>query len=572
MTRSEASAQPARTAAGTPPPTAAADGRWPDAELALLRASAADAERAAAATRCDAAAAVQALRRFRGRRAIRVANRLHRAARPLARLRSAAGERQASGPVRPPRPQAGTPDPAQFRRHFLQALDQPGGPGVVIASGGGPGSPGANAVADPSGAEHPAAGAAARLASDAGWRIVPDADAAIRLVDRPAGWAVGGPRGPVLVALVDHAADWLECAWLNEADLIIVPDAASAAVLRQWLAVVPQVAASGQALRGALRRWAEGYRIGIAIGIPSWEVAPVWGDLHFARDLQRQFERAGFATRIHLLPEWSDAAAARDDVAIHLFGLSEREPLPGQRTILWVISHPERVSPRLLGRADRVYVASDRAAARFASATAAPVTALHQATEPERFRPDRTGPAHEVLFVGNTRGVRRTIIEWLVPTTMDLAIYGRGWTRQIGPSPHIRDEHVPNDQVPGWYASAAVVLNDHWPDMREHGFLSNRLYDALAAGAFVVSDAVPGVEDEFDGGVVTVASGGELRATLQAALADPGWRRRIAERGRRAVLERHTFAARVATILADLGDDHGAALRPSRAEPDDDGS
>jgi len=567
MTTTDGSSQPA------PARAPSRDDGWPEVEVALLRASAADVERGAANAKRDAAAAVQALQRFRGRRAIRVADRLHRAARPLAVARRSAGGRDATGPVQPPRPQPDTPDPAEFRRRFLHALDQPGGPGVVIESAaerepaaGRVASRGSDA-AQPATTVQPAT--AARLAADAGWRIVPAADAAVRLIDRSDGWSVGRPRGPVLVALVDNAADWLDCAWLSEADLVVVPDAATAAALRERFAVAPQLAGSGEGLRAALRRWTEGYRIGIAIGIPSWEVAPTWGDLHFARDLQRQLERAGYATRIHILPEWADAAAARDDAAIHLFGLSVREPLPGQRTILWVISHPERVTPSLLARADRVYVASDRAVERFASLTAAPVTALHQATEPERFRPDRSGPAHDVLFVGNTRGVRRTMIEWLVPTKMDLAIYGRGWARQIGASPHIRGEHIPNDQVHRWYASAAVVLNDHWPDMREHGFLSNRLYDALAAGAFVVSDAVPGVEEEFDGGVVTADSGGKLRATIHAALGDPAWRRRIAERGRRAVLARHTFAVRAGSILHDLAGDLGDAPQRSRDVGDD---
>ena len=33
-----------------------------------------------------------------------------------------------------------------------------------------------------------------------------------------------------------------------------------------------------------------------------------------------------------------------------------------------------------------------------------------------------------------------------------------------------------------------MVLNDHWEDMRAEGFLSNRLFDAVASGARVVTD------------------------------------------------------------------------------------
>ena len=130
---------------------------------------------------------------------------------------------------------------------------------------------------------------------------------------------------------------------------------------------------------------------------------------------------------------------------------------------------------------------------------------LHQATDPERFHPATGGPAHELLMVANTRGVRRSIIEDLTPTVHDLAIYGKGWTPDFVDPVHVRDERIPNRDLHRYYSAAGIVLNDHWPDMRSAGFLSNRLYDALASGAFVVSDAARGIEDEFDGAVVTYA-------------------------------------------------------------------
>ena len=44
------------------------------------------------------------------------------------------------------------------------------------------------------------------------------------------------------------------------------------------------------------------------------------------------------------------------------------------------------------------------------------------------------------------------------------------------------------------------MLADHWDDMREHGFISNRIYDALACGAVVVSDDVAGLDGRFGRG------------------------------------------------------------------------
>ena len=95
------------------------------------------------------------------------------------------------------------------------------------------------------------------------------------------------------------------------------------------------------------------------------------------------------------------------------------------------------------------------------------------------------------------------------------------------------------------------MLNDHWDDMRAEGFISNRLYDALACGAFVISDHIDGIEAEFDDAVVTYESPAELEALIDRYLADPDERRRRGDRGRAAVLERHTFDARARTPDGD---------------------
>jgi spore maturation protein CgeB len=111
---------------------------------------------------------------------------------------------------------------------------------------------------------------------------------------------------------------------------------------------------------------------------------------------------------------------------------------------------------------------------------------------------------------------------------------------------------VANDELRRYYSSADVVLNDHWADMRAFGIISNRVYDALACGALVVSDRVPGIEEEFDGAVATYGTPEELHALLARYLADPAARAEAGARGRAAVLERHTFALRVDRIVEEL--------------------
>jgi spore maturation protein CgeB len=182
-----------------------------------------------------------------------------------------------------------------------------------------------------------------------------------------------------------------------------------------------------------------------------------------------------------------------------------------------------------------------------------PVRSLHQATVPRRFAPGATGPHHELLFVANSRGVRRHIIDDLLPIDHELAVYGKAWTPERLDQQYVAGEHIPNDQLGAYYASADIVLNDHWPDMQREGFLSNRLYDASAAGAFVITDDADGLEAEFDGGVVAYDDAADLHRLIDRFLADPAARAEHAARARAAVLARHTFEHRVSELFEHIG-------------------
>ena len=318
---------------------------------------------------------------------------------------------------------------------------------------------------------------------------------------------------------------------------------------------------SAGAIREALVRWTTATRYGIRIGVPSWDDIQRWGDYHFARGLQRSLERAGHPTRLHFLPDWGSIADAREDVAIHLFGLKEAPTRRSQVNLLWQISHPDLASPAIYERYDHVFVASDSFAARMAGRVAVPVSPLHQATDPERFRPEPGGPPHELLFVANSRKVHRRIVDDLAGTTHDLAIYGGNWTPDLVDPRYVKGEGVPNAALARYYSAAAIVLNDHWDDMLAEGFISNRLYDALACGAFVLSDAVDGIEAEFDDAVATYADRAELDGLIERFLADPDERRRRGARGRAAVLARHTFDERT-RVVCEVAD-RFAATRPT---------
>ena len=142
-----------------------------------------------------------------------------------------------------------------------------------------------------------------------------------------------------------------------------------------------------------------------------------------------------------------------------------------------------------------------------------------------------------------------------VEAGLPLTIYGDLWAGLV-PDDLVAGRSIPNDELSAAYASAGVVLNDHWPDMAEQGFVSNRLFDALSCATPVITDRFGEVEDLLGPVLGTYGSPDELRAATDVLLGDPVRARRRAEEGRKLVLAAHTFDHRADHILGLL-DEHG---------------
>ncbi len=299
-------------------------------------------------------------------------------------------------------------------------------------------------------------------------------------------------------------------------------------------------------------------KVALRIGPPNRIIADQWGDTHFARAFARSLHRNGFTTDITILPEWDDPARQDADVVVHLRGLTPYSPQPAHLNVLWIISHPDEVSVVECERFDMVMVASEPFARMLRDKVDVPVEVLLQATDSARFAPSpRPELASDLLFVGNSRRQRRPAVAWAVERGLPLTLYGAEWEDIVG-ADRVTATHVPNHDLPALYSSASLVLNDHWPDMAAHGFISNRIFDALAAGTLVVSDPVEGLGDLLGDAVPTFSEAGELEGLVRHLLANPEERSQRAERGMELVRLHHTFDARadrftelVTPLLAD---------------------
>jgi O-antigen biosynthesis protein len=167
---------------------------------------------------------------------------------------------------------------------------------------------------------------------------------------------------------------------------------------------------------------------------------------------------------------------------------------------------------------------------------------------------------HDVTVVAKSRDEYRTAVADAIASGLRPAIYGSGWEQFVDPALIVRD-YVDNADLARVYSSAGVVLNDHWDSMRDWGFVSNRIFDALACGAPVISDDMPEVAELFDGTVPTFRDADQLRALVDEVLADPGAARTRARHGMDIVLARHTFDRRAQEFLDALAR-HGLDAPP----------
>lgn len=296
--------------------------------------------------------------------------------------------------------------------------------------------------------------------------------------------------------------------------------------------------------------------LAIKIAAPVNE-APRWGDFHFAKSLAGSLQRRGWHVRIDCREEWDRTMA---DASLVLRGRVRHTVDPSAINLMWIISHPDRIQDDELADYDHVFVASEVYTSTLKTVTDVPVSLLHQATDTSLFhKPERKVPiAAPLLFVGNSRKEYRTMVRWCFERHLPLALFGTLW-KGIVPDHLITGEYISNAVLHQWYGSCKILLNDHWDSMRDNGFLSNRLFDGSAAGAFIMTDPVRGLSSVFGDAIETVGSADELQEKVSYYLENEPVRRQKIEEARDIVLTGHTFDHRAERIIETY-----SALRDTR--------
>jgi len=293
-----------------------------------------------------------------------------------------------------------------------------------------------------------------------------------------------------------------------------------------------------------------------------------WGDYHYATGLARVLEQRGHKPRLYYSQEHIEGAPP--DVTISLRGLASHEFMVGTIKVIWSISHPDLLTWQQVDDCDLLFCASLTWPRMLQWAGKTNVFPLLQCTDQTRFfpQPHVSEQDGRVLFVGNSRKADRPIVRHAVEAGVNLHIYGTNWAERV-PKSLLKGAYIPNEHLTEEYAVASVVLNDHWPSMKDFGYISNRIFDVTASGGVLVSDHVAGIQSVFGDAVSTYLSAEDFLPVLERSMAHSGNVDRTAMATW--VTENHTFQNRADDILTRVEEfilaKNGEAIRRADDKP-----
>lgn len=277
----------------------------------------------------------------------------------------------------------------------------------------------------------------------------------------------------------------------------------------------------------------------------------LWGDTPYAESLVHAFKTKCHEARLFYRDE-APELTGENDVVLRIIGPHLDEPVAGVTNLLWIISPPNLAPKATLARFATVFVASRRLTDILTEA-GLEAEYMPQATDPAIFHSGAGGadPArYEVAFVGNlVSRAARPAVRQAIEAGFPVTVWGEGW-REVVPASQFGGERLDTAGLAAVYARSRIVLNSHMPMMSSLGMMSNRTFDAMAAGAMVLSDRVTGFDDPHLPDLIQTAPGETFLKTLRDLLDRPLRDRAARIATARKVAEHHSFDRRAERFIA----------------------
>ena len=314
---------------------------------------------------------------------------------------------------------------------------------------------------------------------------------------------------------------------------------------------------------------AQTYNVGLKISAAdNWET---WGDYILGNDLKIGLESIGCS----VLPAYMDNLypehAKNTDIDIYMHGFVPFNPKKNKTNVLYLYYPLETANMHKyknientkepywyslqteLWDYDLIAVASPTYQKEIEKLGIKTIF-TPQFTNPQKFYYEYDeNAAHDILFVGRP-GYERISAKWAIESGFDVALYGEGWEGKA-PKELIKGIYIDNKKLHKYYASAKIVLNDTRQDMKKYGFISNRIFDATASGAFVISDYMPEIEKFYGDSIPMFKTKEDLKKLLDYYLSHPEERLKKAKQAQQITLRDFTAQSVARRIMSALFED-----------------
>jgi spore maturation protein CgeB len=229
--------------------------------------------------------------------------------------------------------------------------------------------------------------------------------------------------------------------------------------------------------------------------------------------------------------------------------------------VFWYFDYEPKEKVLALGRlVGRMYVTCLGRIESYRSAGIPEVKFLPQGVDPEQDRPAASAPPAfhcDASFVGSGQSAHRYEVLRAVARVSTLQIRGPGWSSAPRDLP-IAGGPVHGRRLARVIRGAAVSLgvNTYPAQDAEQFSVSNRMWRVMGCGGFYLGRRVAGIEQFAIGGrhCDWYSSSEQAAELVRHYVSRPDERERLAEAGRRHVLDHHTYAHRLALLLA--GDEY----------------
>lgn len=161
--------------------------------------------------------------------------------------------------------------------------------------------------------------------------------------------------------------------------------------------------------------------------------------------------------------------------------------------------------------------------------------------------------ASDYVFTGSYWNSAREIEDLLVPSHLpfQFRVFGCNWETSKQFAPYTKG-FVSYAKMPKVYKNTKIVIDDANAVTKQFGAVNSRVYDALAAGALVLTNGLIGANETFHGMLPCFSSQQELESLVTYYLTNEQERQTLVNKLRKFVLSNHTYDIRAQKLCGIL--------------------